>query len=30
MKTIQKAVRDHRSGIFLAGCIITGILLALI
>ena len=30
MKTIQKAVRDHRNGFFLAGCIITGILLALI
>jgi len=30
MKTLKKAVLDHRNGCFLAGCIITGILLALI
>ena len=30
MKTLKKAVRDHRNGCFLAGCIITGVLLALI
>ena len=30
MKTLKKAVLDHRNGCFLAGCIITGVLLALI
>ncbi len=30
MKTLKKVVRDHRNGCFLAGCIITGVLLALI
>ncbi len=30
MKTLQKAVRAHRNACFLAGCIITGVLLALI
>lgn len=30
MKALKKAVRDHRNGCFLAGCIITGVLLALI
>jgi peptide/nickel transport system permease protein len=30
MKRLKKAVRDHRNGCFLAGCVITGVLLALI
>ena len=30
MKQVQKAVRAHRNGCFLAGCILTGALLALI
>ncbi|BAL01316.1 putative ABC transporter permease protein [Oscillibacter valericigenes Sjm18-20] len=30
MRRLKKAVRDHRNGCFLAGCVITGVLLALI
>lgn len=30
MRRLKKAVRDHRNACFLAGCIITGVLLALI
>lgn len=30
MRRLKKAVRDHRNGCFLAGCAITGVLLALI
>lgn len=30
MRRLKKVVRDHRNGCFLAGCVITGVLLALI